>query len=930
MKIKIIRYILILVLIWTSLIFTLPWEGPPTAPGARASNIQPPHPLDGDVPRRLQKTATTSLPQQYVSHEPIYIRDNADFAAFGFPGEGSPSNPYVIEGLHITAIKTVSYKSPTVHIYAKTFIYIQNTTVHFSIRNNLLNNLTGEHVGIYLVHVTHGTIDSNIITNCMIGVVLYDSGHCTVAHNSISHCGPDRGWGIILSDSRNSTVIHNTVTQCEWLGILLGDSEQNTVAHNTVAQCEWAGTLLRDSKQNTVAHNTVSDCRMGIRFESIGIDPLDSGQNTVARNTVSECEEGIRLEYSAQNIISNNTVSNCRKGIYLCDARQNTLVGNQLVNNDLVIELYLRDRSNSYITPYIWSVEHYVQATVAENVVNGRPLVFWQNVRGESVPSGAGQVILLNSTGVEVTGQALARVLTGVFTAFCSHLAIHHNTVSECEAGIDLYESGHSTVAHNSITQCGTDGIGLYESGHSTVAHNSITQCGTGIKLDASDQNTLDDNSVSQCGDGIVLTSSSGQNTLVGNQLADNSDNSLVISNLYWSHRHGISVRSIEHYVQATVAENVVNGRPLVFWQNVRGGSVPLGAGQIFLLNSTGVEVTGQDLTRIPTGVFAAGCSHLAIHHNTFSNNSQFGIHIHVSRSSTIANNTISECGVGIRLFGSENITLTHNTLTQNSGGIRLQGAFSPHSSKKNTVVYNTFANNIGHGIGLSRFSSDNTVKWNDFLGNHPGGGQAGDAGSKNVFARNYWDDHDNTDQNGDGIADAPYHIEGDASNQDLSPLTVLVDLSHSLSTPTIAYPYGGETLQGTVTLQWAVAIDIWEHSVTYAVSYSADDRHPWIPLASGLLTSEYEWDTTTIADGSAYRIQVVATCSEGLTAADVSDAPFTIQNLEPTTTTPPEPTTTSLLPVRAFPTLRGPIGLLLVTLLLATILVRRLKRKSK
>jgi len=210
-------------------------------------------------------------------------------------------------------------------------------------------------------------------------------------------------------------------------------------------------------------------------------------------------------------------------------------------------------------------------------------------------------------------------------------------------------------------------------------------------------------------------------------------------------------------------------------------------------------------------------------------------------------------------------------------------------------------------------------VKENDFLGNYPGGSsQARDDGSNNVFARNYWDDHDNTDRNGDRIADTPYYIAGNASNQDLSPLTALANPSHSLSAPTIVYPYGGETLQGLVTIQWAATIDEWEHSVTYAVSYSADDGHPWIMLASGLSISEYEWDTTTVADGSAYRVQVVATCSEGLTAEDVSDAPFTIQNPVATTT------------VGAFPAPGMPVAMLLVTLLLAMTAVRRGKRQVR
>jgi len=228
-------------------------------------------------------------------------------------------------------------------------------------------------------------------------------------------------------------------------------------------------------------------------------------------------------------------------------------------------------------------------------------------------------------------------------------------------------------------------------------------------------------------------------------------------------------------------------------------------------------------------------------------------------------------------------------------------------------------------------YNEDNMVMWNDFIGNHPGGSsQASDEGSNNVFAHNYWDNHDFTDRNGDGIADTPYAIDGASANQDLTPLTALANTYHSLSTPTIAYPYSGETLQGTVTIQWAAAIDTWEHSITYTVSYSADDGYTWILLASGLSTSEYEWNTTTIADGSAYRIQVVATCSDGLTAENRSDAPFAIQNPEATTTTPTTETSTSLPQVGAFPTLRGPVTMLLMTLLLLLAMhtVRRGKRQ--
>ena len=51
---------------------------------------------------------------------------------------------------------------------------------------------------------------------------------------------------------------------------------------------------------------------------------------------------------------------------------------------------------------------------------------------------------------------------------------------------------------------------------------------------------------------------------------------------------------------------------------------------------------------------------------------------------------------------------------------------------------------------------------------------QAFDDGSGNKFSYNYWDDHDNTDDDGDGLADSGYDIDGSAENSDESPLKAI------------------------------------------------------------------------------------------------------------------------------------------------------------
>ncbi|MFX0195328.1 MAG: NosD domain-containing protein [Candidatus Hodarchaeota archaeon] len=605
-------------------------------------------------------------------------------------------------------------------------------------------------------------------------------------------------------------------------------------------------------------------------------------------------------------------------------------------------------------------------------------------------------------TGVEWYSHGSPIFPYGIYLQNVVHGTIDTNIITNCKSGIHLNGSEQTSVSYNTVSNCKwPGGISLVESWNNNLAHNTLSDNVIGIRL-----------------------LSSGQNTLVGNSLVNNGLD--------------ISGDQVEDCLQATVAENMVNGRPVVYWQSVSGGTVPPGAGQVLLIDTTGVEVMGQNLAQTSIGVLAAFSSHLIIHHNTLSNNSRYGIALSHSENSTMAYNTLSSNRLyGISLVSTRHITISNNTLSQNrhygidlmnsehntvthntffsdggiyfeesghnsivlntlSGGlIGIKGTaimlswnntiahntvsnggwagISLHYAEHNTVAHNIVANCSSEGILLTYSgyntlfrntitncekegigiwdswhnnitnnivanckeegiviqwadSRNNMVTWNDFLGNNPTPtptrppmppSQARDNSPNNVFTYNYWDDHDNTDRNGDGIADAPYNI---GSNQDPFPLAVPANIPHRLSALTITYPTGGETLQGTITLHWTPTNDTWKHSVTYTVSYSADEGHPWILLASGLLTSEYEWDTTTIADGSAFRVQVVATCSDGLTAVDVSDAPFTIQNPVATTT------------VGTFPIPGMPVAMLLATLLLllAMHVGRRGKRQAR
>ncbi|MFX1535269.1 MAG: right-handed parallel beta-helix repeat-containing protein [Promethearchaeota archaeon] len=239
-----------------------------------------------------------------------------------------------------------------------------------------------------------------------------------------------------------------------------------------------------------------------------------------------------------------------------------------------------------------------------------------------------------------------------------------------------------------------------------------------------------------------------------------------------------------------------------------------------------------------------------------------------------ISGNSIwGNIGAGMWGEGLVNISFSSNDIWGNEDpGITLK------NSSNNTLSNNILYNNT-KGINLDDSTNNSRVQENDFIKNKV---QAHDDGSSNRFINNFWDDWISPDENEDGIVDNPRSIVGEANNQDPYPRTVLNNpnsMIHSLLKPEILYPNGSEVVNRNVMIQWTPVHDSFVDATTYEVYYSADGGTNWNEIATNLATTSFTWDTTTVNDGSTYLIKVVATCEEFLTAEDISDRYFTIQN---------------------------------------------------
>jgi parallel beta-helix repeat protein len=256
-------------------------------------------------------------------------------------------------------------------------------------------DLSNTNAGIALWKTEDSKIsNNNVCNNNFVGICLSSSSNNnTITGNNVS----SNGVGIYLSSSSSNTITGNTARN-NFVGIPLNESCNNTITGNNASNNNWGGIRLYDSSNNnTITGNNVSNNNdEGIRIKS-------SGNNTITGNNVSNNnDEGIRLSSSSNNntITGNNVSNNNYNGISLSSSsNNNTITGNNVSSNGVGTRIFFPSNNNT-VTGNVFvndglSVYFSHQNTVEDNTVNGKPLVYLEDVSDYKVED-AGQVILVN------------------------------------------------------------------------------------------------------------------------------------------------------------------------------------------------------------------------------------------------------------------------------------------------------------------------------------------------------------------------------------------------------------------------------------------------------------------------------------------------------------------------------------------------------
>jgi parallel beta-helix repeat protein len=223
-----------------------------------------------------------------VDHSPIFIFSNDDFYRTVFQenwiGNGTHSNPYIIENLSITFSSVTS------------LINIQNTDVHFLIKNCVL---TGGNVGIYMNNITNGQISTvTILNSTEDGIEIRYSSNMTITENVILNCGTTIfSRGILVIDTDNSNFTSNVISENlgGGLGFIQDEypdfniSENNIISNNFFHKNRRHGLVLWSAGFFIVERNDFLDNNLG-------------GTPTVVKSQAYD----VGLNYGFNNLISHN------------------------------------------------------------------------------------------------------------------------------------------------------------------------------------------------------------------------------------------------------------------------------------------------------------------------------------------------------------------------------------------------------------------------------------------------------------------------------------------------------------------------------------------------------------------------------------------------------------------------------------------------
>ena len=273
----------------------------------------------------------------------------------------------------------------------------------FTLTNNPVNR------SLISVYYTNCTIENNIlrVKNYVDGIeyaIKISSNENKIIENKIY----DADKALLIEGSDNN-IISNNFFENNNYGIIFGDAYRVNSSESPMNKIYEKG-----SNKNTIINNTFSKNNNAISLDS-------SNNNEIVNNTIlKNSNYGIKIAWSTNNVIKNNKLFGC---------------GLEIIGNDL----------NYYIHE------------ITNNRVNDKPIYYYLQEDRITIPSDAGQIILVDCSYITIEETKISNTSTAVVIAFSNHITIRNCEFSENYRGIYLYYSNKCNIRRNNFIKNSID-----------------------------------------------------------------------------------------------------------------------------------------------------------------------------------------------------------------------------------------------------------------------------------------------------------------------------------------------------------------------------------------------------------------------------------------------------------------------------------------
>jgi parallel beta-helix repeat protein len=357
--------------------------------------------------------------------------------------------------------------------------------------------------------------------------------------------------------------------------------------------------------------------------------------------------------------------------------------------------------------------------------------------------------------------------------------------------GIDIVD----TTVHFIIRDC--------------IVANSSAGGGIGIRLHNVSNYEVSNNTLYNNWAGMVLR---GENaTIVNNDIDPVSGNICIEAN---------------DFRNSVISENTMNG-----------GMIGL---SLFDLDQC--DISHNNVTGSPDiAMYLFGSEFVTVSENDFSGAVSVGIYLEFTNNCTIIRNNASHSIFGILLDQSNDNLIRECTVKGNTNGMSFRLSWD------NEVEFCDIRDSPEYGVLLDSSSTRNLFKWNILLNLTLGEVQCN--GIVNLFDYNLYGYYVGSDENGDGIGDFPYPMQGTADATDYHPLLIEPTFPGWNPSPSNQILEFGERFSYDLEVSSPVPISDWEINDT--THFRIDDTGTILDLG--------------ILDVGTYPIDVTITNSHGL-----------------------------------------------------------------